>query len=589
MAAPSLTVARQRVDNYAAGFLKAGAQAVIADGHRGPEDYIRALFTTKQSIASLWRNQPNFHGHESSFASSRTPGATAYMDPDTTTGGYYRSMVAQPGLTSDDVTGASGAGTTDDPSNLIVPGNAQVVGDGAQLFDDATLDPAGLAVAGTVASGARMRVLAEAPADPVTGATPVQVQGIDDPDLTGWMDASALVPKDSTAPALWNVAASTRISPNGDGRSDSASLTARVSETADWRFRIKAPGGATIVDRTGHGTAVDLSWDALTGGAAVADGAYTWSLQATDTWENGPTTKTGTITVDTKAPSLTAVTPPAQRGALDLAQWRPRQGIDDLGDDDERDRLAPAQGGRSRRCHRPEHDVQRQGRGQRDGHLGRARTSHGAVVPDGTYKITLTPRDTAGTDGKAVTRSLVVDTSLGDVDASKTLFFPQDGDGLAKTTTLRFTLTRPAVVTWTLVDADGRRRADPPRRRVAPGGPGHPRLRRQASGRHLPAAWRLSIDRHARRGWPLPSSASTGPSRCGPSSRPRRTRRPAAARRSRSTPPRPRPSRATRGSMSPSRARRPGASRPDQGLDGQVQGDPDDQDRRRPPAPSGSA
>jgi flagellar hook assembly protein FlgD len=376
------------------------------------------------------------------------------MDPDTTTGGYYRSMVAQPGLTSDDVTEASGAGTTDDPSNLIVPGNAQVVGDGAQLFDDATLDPAGLAVAGTVASGARMRVLAEAPADPVSGATPVQVQGIDDPDLTGWMDASALVPKDSAAPALWNVAASTRISPNGDGRSDSASLTARVSETADWRFRIKAPGGATIVDRTGHGTAVDLSWDALTGGAAVADGAYTWSLQATDTWENGPTTKTGTITVDTKAPNLAAVTPPSSE-----VRWISPNG--DLAKESMTWATTMSETGSLRlKVADPDGVTVRSTTFSAKGGASATATwdgkdSDGAVVPDGTYKITLTPRDTAGTDGKAVTRSLVVDTSLGDVDATKTLFFPQDGDGLAKTTTLRFTLTRPAVVTWTLVDADG--------------------------------------------------------------------------------------------------------------------------------------
>ena len=41
-----VTVARQRVDNYAAGFLKAGASAVIADGHAGAGRYLRALFTT---------------------------------------------------------------------------------------------------------------------------------------------------------------------------------------------------------------------------------------------------------------------------------------------------------------------------------------------------------------------------------------------------------------------------------------------------------------------------------------------------------------------------------------------------------------
>ena len=62
-AAPSVSVARQRLDNYAAGFLKAGASAVIADGHRGPVDYLRALFTTHQTIEHLWRTQPNAEGN----------------------------------------------------------------------------------------------------------------------------------------------------------------------------------------------------------------------------------------------------------------------------------------------------------------------------------------------------------------------------------------------------------------------------------------------------------------------------------------------------------------------------------------------
>ena len=35
-AAPTTTVARQRIDNYAAGFLKGNAAAVLADGHMGP-------------------------------------------------------------------------------------------------------------------------------------------------------------------------------------------------------------------------------------------------------------------------------------------------------------------------------------------------------------------------------------------------------------------------------------------------------------------------------------------------------------------------------------------------------------------------
>ena len=55
---PTTTVARQRISNYAAGFLASNAQAVLADGHRGPVDYLRRLFTTDQSIEHLWRRRP---------------------------------------------------------------------------------------------------------------------------------------------------------------------------------------------------------------------------------------------------------------------------------------------------------------------------------------------------------------------------------------------------------------------------------------------------------------------------------------------------------------------------------------------------
>ena len=104
-AAPSVSVARQRLDNYAAGFLKAGASAVIADGHRGPVDYLRALFTTHQTIENLWRTQPNAEGNVVSFASKRTPGATAFSDPETPTSGFYRSLVGDRTVTTSDILG----------------------------------------------------------------------------------------------------------------------------------------------------------------------------------------------------------------------------------------------------------------------------------------------------------------------------------------------------------------------------------------------------------------------------------------------------------------------------------------------------
>jgi hypothetical protein len=120
LAEPSVSVAHQRLDNYAAGFLKAGASAVIADGHRGPVDYLRALFTTHQTIEQLWRTQPNVNGHIVTFNSARTPGATAFSDPDTATTGFYRSLVGDRTVTTDDILGGAYNDTSGDPAGLVV-------------------------------------------------------------------------------------------------------------------------------------------------------------------------------------------------------------------------------------------------------------------------------------------------------------------------------------------------------------------------------------------------------------------------------------------------------------------------------------
>ena len=94
-AEPSVSVARQRADNYASAFLRAGAAAVIADAHNGLDGYLRDLFTTSQPIDQLWANQATGHGNIVSFPSVRTPGATAYQDPNTPTSGFYRSLVVR--------------------------------------------------------------------------------------------------------------------------------------------------------------------------------------------------------------------------------------------------------------------------------------------------------------------------------------------------------------------------------------------------------------------------------------------------------------------------------------------------------------
>ena len=104
---PTLSVAKQRVDNYGAGFIKAGAGAVIAEGHGSINGMIRDLFTTSQTVVDMWRTQWDYNGNEFSFPSTRSPGFSDYMDPDSPTADYYRSIVANPDLRTESVTGSS--------------------------------------------------------------------------------------------------------------------------------------------------------------------------------------------------------------------------------------------------------------------------------------------------------------------------------------------------------------------------------------------------------------------------------------------------------------------------------------------------
>jgi hypothetical protein len=96
-ATPAEAIAR--VDNFAAGFLRAGARAVVAEGHLGPAYYVRALLTSSLSIEGIWQRSPAAHRNAFAIASVRSPGYTARLDPDTPAGGYFRSLVSA-GLTA---------------------------------------------------------------------------------------------------------------------------------------------------------------------------------------------------------------------------------------------------------------------------------------------------------------------------------------------------------------------------------------------------------------------------------------------------------------------------------------------------------
>jgi hypothetical protein len=98
-----LEVGQQRVDNYAAGFIRAGADAVIADSYLRPAYYVSSILAGKGTIDRIWRTAPSFNGNLLQYASIRSKGYVAEMDPDTPTHGFHRSIVLRAGLAAANV------------------------------------------------------------------------------------------------------------------------------------------------------------------------------------------------------------------------------------------------------------------------------------------------------------------------------------------------------------------------------------------------------------------------------------------------------------------------------------------------------
>jgi flagellar hook assembly protein FlgD len=452
-AAPTMSVARQRISNYAAGFLRSKAQAVIADGHRGAADYIRALFTTDQSIESLWRTVPGNNGHASTFTSTRTSGVRALMDPDTTTSGFYRSLVTDPTLTTSMVVGVTD--TSADPSGFVVPGRAAVVTPDAPLYaDPAAAASASLEGGASVPAGTRLSLVTTPTQTAADGSTLLEVQGLDAPEMTGFMRAADLVPRDSAAPRVLAVDREGGvISPNGDGQVDVVTLRASLSETAVWQIRIRDDAGTTLDEASGNGSSPTLAWDGLVDGARVADGNYTYVVDATDGWANRATTATGTIRVDTTAPSLSDVLPAADA----IPAFSPNG--DGVRDSVALSGVSSESGKINVRVRNAADTTVRAFSVTVSAGTASAswdgKDANGTVVPDGTYAVRLTPVDAAGNAGSGVTRSVSVVNFLGFVTTSRTLFFPQDLDSVSKGTRLSFTLARPATVTSTIRNSAG--------------------------------------------------------------------------------------------------------------------------------------
>ena len=205
---------------------------------------------------------------------------------------------------------------------------------------------------------------------------------------------------------------------------------------------------------TGTGTTLAATWDGTaTDSSTVPDGTYMWTIDATDGWQNGPTTRIGSVSVDTVAGPLASVTPVDDPGA-----WFSPNGD---GSRDTTSWLATTTESGSVGARIVD------GTGATVRYLSvvagvgpvgltwDGTDASGQLVPDGRYEVRLYARDAAGNQGPTTVRSINVATTLGWVTSSKSLFYPQDGDALGPTTTVGFRLARPAAVTVTIRNAAG--------------------------------------------------------------------------------------------------------------------------------------
>jgi flagellar hook assembly protein FlgD len=417
MPVPTLAVAQQRVDNMAAGWLQTGARAVIAEGHSSPAWYIDQLFTTHQTIDQIWRSAPSQNGAAFSFPSSRTPGATAEMDPDGTPNGYWRAATGWLDLTTDQVTGASPAPTP------VVPAPMPVV-------------------------PAPMPVLTPAPTPVVPAPSPATTLDATPPSILSLDDGNGA------------------FSPNGDGRADTYRLSGRISKPAAWTARFEQSDGAILGTVSGFGDTIDATWSGMVGGRPVPDGVYRYEISMQDDSGAPAGTASGTFRVDTVAPTFRAAslagvgvsttaaapgatlanlaTPPTLSAngatiALGFATTEP--GYVDVAVTDAAG--APV---RSFTVNAPTGSGSAAWDGTSDA---------GSPVPNGLYTIQLTPRDYAANVGAPRRSPVAVYRALASVVTSTSVFYPQDLDTYARATRFSFTLLQNATVSWTIRNATG--------------------------------------------------------------------------------------------------------------------------------------
>ncbi len=136
MAIPSRKVAQQRVDNYGAGFLRAGARAVFSDGFGDSSYVLDGLFRSDRTMRSIfWSGWRATNIDASTFRSERVGGMTGIVDPQVN-GNYYHSFIGDADFRASD--------WRDDPEpgDAGPPGEGEPPGDGDEGPGDTPSEPA---------------------------------------------------------------------------------------------------------------------------------------------------------------------------------------------------------------------------------------------------------------------------------------------------------------------------------------------------------------------------------------------------------------------------------------------------------------
>ena len=123
MPVPSQVIAKQRIDNFAAGFLAVGAGAVFAFGWVQRANYPALLMSSNKTVDEIFMTRASgspsgwVGWNDKYIASERTPGARLHLDPHSSYG-YYRALSGDMSMTASQFRGgeaSSTGGTTPTP------------------------------------------------------------------------------------------------------------------------------------------------------------------------------------------------------------------------------------------------------------------------------------------------------------------------------------------------------------------------------------------------------------------------------------------------------------------------------------------